>query len=825
MSVEDRITELKSDFQGLSSIEAKSRLASIGPNVLHSESKLSAWSLLLKQFKSSLIYLLIVACILSVLLKDISDAGVIAAVLLINTGLGFFQEYKSEKAVTNLQKMVSRQVAVLRDAVQTLIDERLLVPGDIVILKEGDIVPADIQIIKSDDLAVDESVLTGESTDVTKTNKPNENLVFAGSTVVQGEARGIVYATGTTTKLGKIAHLSTTTNRITQYEKSLSEFSGFLIKATFITLAIIFIAKLAINGDIHNLATLAIFMIALSIAVVPEAMPVIATVTLSNGALKLAKKHVIAKTLTAIEDLGNINVLCSDKTGTLTQNKQSIQKLVAKDDQLFMRLAASSLETADIKHHTHMTSFDQAFVEFIPKDILDSCKRVERLEELPFDPIARRRTVVYRDGETTYLVEVGSVETILELCKDVQTDHYLKIIKEDGEQGLRHLGIAYKEIDYNEQNQFDFKKHEYDLTFAGFIALQDPLHPSAKKTIITASKLGVAIKILSGDSREVTGYVAREVGLLSPNEIVYTGEELSKVSDLELAEIVDKNNAFARLDPEQKYRIIKILKMNGNVVGYQGDGINDAPSLKLADVAIAVNHATDVARDSADILLLRNDLGVVINGINYGRGIFANINKYIRYTMIGNFGNFFALSALFLLSAQLPLLTVQLLLTNMLGDVPLVAISTDNVDSENLQRPSRYNMHSLIFLSMVLGSYTAIFEVLFYALVRHHSIAVTQTSLYLYLTIIGFVVILAVRNRGHFWQAIKMSRALKLSFGVILLITIAIVYFKPTQQLFDFRPLSLVMLATILGMTLAYFIFLDVIKVWFYKTSIASKVD
>ena len=825
-NIDQLITELGSSKNGLSDTEATNRLQQYGQNILKNEAKSSTYRLLLKQFRSALVYLLLAACVISFLLKDLNDGIVIAVILIINTGLGFFQESRSQKAAQKLQKLIGKEILVTRDGKDTLVPERLLVPGDLVILRQGDIVPADIRLFSTNDFSVNESQLTGETTAVSKTTSGANSLVYAGSVIEQGEAKGFVYATATNTELGKIAHLSTTTIRETQYEQSLTSFSSFLIKLTFVTLVLVFLFKLALTRDFSHISSLALFMIALSIAVVPEAMPVIATVTLSNGALKLAKRHVIAKTLTAVEDLGNINILCSDKTGTLTENKQTVKSLVADDPALFQHLAIISLETLDEKRKKFQSSFDQAFIKYVPQAIYENAKACQRLEELPFDPVARRRRVVYLDcnDQKTYLVEIGSCETLLKLTKCPKTETYLDIIKKDGALGLRHLAIAYKEIAYSNADEFNILEHEQNLHFVGFVALEDPLRESAKHTVALARKLGVDIKILSGDSREVTQYVASQVELMDSSQKVYTGDEIESMSDLKLAEIVRNNNAFARLSPEQKYRIIKLLKLSGNVVGYQGDGINDAPALKLADVAIAVNNATDVAQESADILLLRSDLNVIISGIEYGRGIFSNINKYIRYTMIGNFGNFFALSALYLLSTGLPLLTTQLLLTNLLGDVPCIAISTDNVEASTLTRPSKYNMHSLILISTVLGTYTAIFELLFFAVIRSQTLGVSQTSLYLYLTIIGFVVILSVRNKDHFWKAPPLSKALLTSFGVIAVLSIAVVYFKPTRELFSFTPLSLKSLGLIFGMTLLYFAFLDTIKVWFYKTNLGTNL-
>ncbi|HEV2403738.1 MAG TPA: cation-transporting P-type ATPase [Candidatus Saccharimonadales bacterium] len=819
-SIEQLLHTLQSSHSGLTSSEACNRLKTSGPNLLRNEAGKNALSLLLHQFHSSLVYLLVIASLLSFALNDRNDGIVIAVILLINCGLGFYQEFRSERAVERLQKLVGKDILVLRDDRQVLVSERLLVPGDVVILREGDVVPADIHLMSATDLAVNESQLTGESAPVGKNISGVNSLVFAGSTVEQGEAKGVVYATAKNTELGTIAHLSSSTKRVTQFERSLSSFSSFLVKVTFLTLLTVFILKLLIIHDVSHIGSLLLFIIALSIAVVPEAMPVIVTVTLSRGALNLAKRHVIAKTLSAVEDLGNITVLCSDKTGTLTENRQTVKRLTSDDPQLFQQLAIASLETLDEKRQKFQSSFDKAFLGYVPLDIQEEAKRYRRMEELPFDPTARRRRIVYSDGKKTYLVEVGSAETLLELCKDRRQDKYLRTIKEDGQAGLRHLAIAYKTIVYTDK--FDILKHEDGLHFVGFVALEDPLRASAKRTIELAEKLGVRIKILSGDSREVTQYVASEVGLLSKESTVCTGDDIDRLSDSQLVEVAESCSAFARLNPEQKFRIIRLLKLHGNVVGYQGDGINDAPSLKIADVAIAVNNATDVAQESADILLLRSDIEVVINGIRFGREIFANINKYIRFSLVSNWGNFFALSVLYLISmASLPILPVQVLLTSLLTDLPCITIATDSVDTKDLMQPSRFNVHTLMLASMFLGSLTAVFEIMYYAIIKNYSPAIAETGLYLFLTFTALVVIFAIRNKDHFWRAPRMSGPMKISFAAISVLSVALVYIPATKKLLSFTALSWKLLVMTVFMSFAYFLVIDTVKVWFYKSSVS----
>ncbi len=823
-TTEELEDHLRTSINGLSDLEAKNRLNSYGLNILKNDTRRPVFKLLLKQLRSSLIYLLILASLLSFLLKDFSDGFVILAILIINTGLGFYQEFKSDNAVAKLQKLVSKEILVKRDGKEVLVPEQFIVPGDVVILREGDIVPADMKLIHVDNFSVNESQLTGESLPVAKVITGVNSLAFTGSIVERGEAAGIVYATGKETEIGKIAHLSSSTERTTQYEKTLSAFSSFLVKVTFLTLAVVFILKLIITHDTSHIASLGLFVVALSITVIPEAMPVIATVTLSTGAMRLAKRHVIAKTLSAVEDLGNITLLCSDKTGTLTENRQTVKSLTAGDTQLFQRLAIASLETFDEKRKKFQTSFDKAFLDYVPDNIKQEVESYTRLEELPFDPSARRRRVVFSDGKKTFLVEVGAVETLLDITNDSHKSRYLKAIKTDGQNGLRHLGIAYKEVVYGKNDDFDILKHEDNLEFVGFVALEDPLRSTTKHTIALAEKLGVAIKILSGDNKEVTEYVAREVGLIDDKQVVYTGDELEQMTDEQLSRVVQENNAFAKLNPELKYRIIRLLK-HTDIVGYQGDGINDAPALKLADVAIAVNNATDVAQDSADILLLRDDLSVIVNGIRYGRSIFSNINKYIRFTMVSNFGNFFAISALYLISgANLPLLPIQLVLTSLLTDIPCITIATDNVNPAELVRPSKFNVHALMFMSMFLGSVTALFEVMYYAIIKHQPTGISQTGLYLFLTLAALAVIVSIRNKDHFWRAPRLSTAMAASFTVITAIAIVTIYIGLTKKLFSFTTLSAGVLGMTIAMTVFYVFILDTIKSWFYRSGIGNRL-
>ncbi len=645
------LDKLESSASGLSASEVAKRRSEFGPNTLTKEHA-TALRVLVRQFQSPLIYFLAVAAGLAFATGDRSDGVIIAVILLINSALGFSQEYRSERAVEKLASLISNKVAVKRDGESALVDAADLVPGDIVTLKEGDVAPADIKLIDADSVSVDESQLTGESVRVPKavqvadSSAGDGSLIFTGSTLENGELTGVIYATADSTALGKIATLSTGIHKVTQYQKSLRSFSTLLMKIVGSALAVTVLIKIAFGHGTDHVAALLIFVIALAVSVVPEALPVIATLTLSRGALQLAKQKVVVKRLSSLEDLGNVTLLCTDKTGTLTEGKPAITRLTASDDNLFQILASATADPASKGQEGTQAAFDTAFDNFIPDSAKQQAKGYTIIEEVPFDPAARRRRVLLSNRATAerVFVVIGSPETLLEMATCPTYQQYLDQIGAEGKHGMRHLGVAYRQLTATESA--NIASLEHDLTFLGFVTMSDPLRAGVVDTLTRAEELGVAVKILTGDSAEVAAYVASEVGLVTDDATVYSGDQLARMSPADLAETTEQANVFARVSPEQKYALVNALKA-ANVVGYEGDGINDAPSLKLADVGIAVDSATDIAKANADIILLNKDLAVIIDAVGYGRTIFANINKYIKYTMVGNFGNFITLTVLF----------------------------------------------------------------------------------------------------------------------------------------------------------------------------------
>jgi len=571
------------------------------------------------------------------------------------------------------------------------------------------------------------------------------------------------------------------------------------------------------SGGAVQFPELLLFIIAMAVAVVPEVLPVIAMVTLSNGALKLARRHVVVRRLSSLEDLGNVDLLCTDKTGTLTENRMVVNDIVSVDPDLFQKLAYASITPLKTRKHRLQNTYDDAFDKYIPEPIKNEAKNLKIIKELPFDPEDRRSRTVLEDTKTQkyYLVSMGAPESLLSIAGGSHDKaKYTQDIIAGGKQGLHHLAIAYKEVVCDKD--FDILKNEKGLIFLGYVSLRDPLRPSVKSTIQLAEKLGIKIKILTGDSKEVAEYVGRQVGLVTDGDKVYVGDELDAMSQAQFKIAVHECNVFARVSPAQKFNIIKALKET-NIVAYQGDGINDAPSLKLADVAIAVNSATDIAKQDADIVLLNKSLDVIINGIDYGRSIFVNINKYVKYTMVSNFGNFIALSALYLVSANLPLLPVQVLLTSVITDIPLITISSDSVEGGEVVKPEKQNVRDLIFISLILGVPTALFEVFYFVLIRAQATPVVQTSLYVFLTFLALAAFYVVRNKGSFLKAKPPSSLMDVSFLMGFVVSLGIIYVSKFQSWFYLVPLGLEPIGIILVLVLIYLFAADFVKVWYYR--------
>lgn len=818
LSAQDLLLKFSTSIKGLSQKEAETNLAYFGPNLLGKKSA-NAIKILLRQFQSSLIYLLVIASVISYWIKDYSDGTIILIILLVNTFLGFYQEYKSERIIEKLSRLITKQVMVRRDGQTALIDESQIVPGDILIVREGDIVPADIALLEAGNLQVNESQLTGESIPINKkatAEISEENILSAGSTIEKGEGIGIVYATGKNTELGILAVLSTETKKQTQYEKSLHSFSVFLMKVVLSGLGLVFVFKIILNKGFSNITELFIFIIAMAVAVVPEVLPVIATVTLSSGALKLAKKHVVIKRLSSLEDLGNVNLLCTDKTGTITENKMAVNSIAASDDDLFQKLILATIDPVKRRKHVAQNSYENAFISYVPDRLQKEARELTIAKELPFDPNDRRSRSIIKDNKNNqyYLVVLGAPEALLKISGN-SDKKYLDEIAQEGKSGLHHLALSYKKIGY--KDNFDILKNERGLIFLGYASFNDPLRSTAKETIEHAEKLGIKIKILTGDSKEVAQYIGKKIDLIQEDGEIYSGSELEKMTPVEFKSAVSNCNIFARITPGQKYEIIKALKEN-YIVAYQGDGINDAPALKMADVAIAVSSATDIAKENADIILLNRSLEVIINGIKYGRSIFVNINKYIKYTMVSNFGNFIALSFLYLFSADLPLLPIQVLLTTVITDIPLITIFSDTVEDADVVRPEKHDIKELVLISLILGVPTALFELFYFSIIHSQPQKLVQTNLYVFLTFLALIVFFTIRNKNYFWKTRRPSSLLSISFLLAFIFSLGVVYVPQFQTWFSFVPMSRAAVLSIIFLMIIYFFAADLMKVIYYRS-------
>ena len=818
--------------KGLDTETISERRATYGLNSLTLK-EVSAWHIFLRQFRSAFIYLLLGAMMITIFLGEHINTVMILGFLLINTGLGFFQEYRSEKTVTLLNKYTQPRSKVLRKGKIEQLVSTQLVPGDIVIIETGDKVPADIRLCEQSNLVIDETILTGESVPVYKkaealAQQPDTyskalNIVFCGTDVLKGKGVGVVVATGKNTTFGQIAQLTTESQKVSDFEKGISRFSKFIIKLVGFTLLIVFLATVLIKQDGIQILELIIFSVALTVSVIPEALPLVITFSLAKSAHRLTKKKVVVKRLSAIEDLGGIEILCSDKTGTLTENELTLANVYSDDPEqaLFLANSASAFE---LQHKTE--PFDIALEQALNTEQKKRLRKNSKIAEEPFDPRTKRNVVLAKINHEEVLITRGAPETVLELCAGLETTAKKKIndwIVREGTQGHRVLALAYKvKKNGGEEKALVDMLQEKDFTFAGIISFVDPIKPSSLKAIHKAGKMGVRIIIITGDSLEVAGAVGHEIGLISAPNKVMSGGRWEQMNTAKQNRCLDEYSVFARVSPEQKFKIIELLRTRFTV-GFLGEGINDAPALKIAGVSLVVDSASDIARGAADIILLKKNLEVILDGIKEGRQVFANTTKYITATLASNFGNFFAVATASLLIDFLPMLPAQILLLNLLSDAPMVSISTDSVDEDELVSPKKYEVKDIIILAIILGVVSTIFDFIFFALFYRISPGVLQTNWFIGSVLTELALIFSIRTKSWSFKALKPSKYLLYLSIVTFVATLWLPYTQFAQNVFNFVPPSKKHLLLIISLVLVYFMCSEIVKLFYYKNRKQTK--
>jgi Mg2+-importing ATPase len=787
-------------YKGLSNTEVLKNRLKYGRNELP-KPQYRFLKLFLRQFKSIFILILILAAGLTYFLGEPFDASFILLFVVLGVGLSLYQEYKSNAAASKLQSYLVRSITVRRNDKDAEVLVADLVPGDILKLEPGDIIPADAKVLHAQGFQVDETTFTGEGLPVVKvTSEEGSNeessRLLQGTVVVRGLCFAEVTKTGIHTRLAQIAKQTTTIESKSELTKGIDRISSFILRTTVVTLLFVVLANVLIEGESADIPSLLIFAIALAISVIPEALPLVLTFSLSRGALKLANNHVIVKRLSAVQDLGSIELLCTDKTGTITENK-----LVYKNDYLIPKCPwhplILSLLTANNLDERNPEPFDLATKAALSKEQSEHLLEYELIEEEPFDPALRSNGAIvkYVDGEQLH-IRRGSPEYFIEQGL-ISREVVGQWLEDEERQGHRVLGVSYDT--------------GAGAHFGGFISFADTLKPSTAKTLQQAKELNVAVTIITGDSLKVAEAIGREVSLVTSEEEVIETTAFFALPVEEQYRRLESIRVFARTTPEQKLSLITLLKER-YTVGFLGEGINDAAALKAANVSLVVNSASDVARETADIVLLKSNLGVIIEGIRQGRETHANTLKYIRATLVSNFGNFYAIAVASLFITFLPMLPKQLLLLNLLSDFPMMAIAFDRVKKAEITRPQKYDFRALYIIFITLGLVSTVFDFMWFGLFFQEGAGILQTNWFIASVITEIILLLSIRSMLPIQKAGLPAPIIMWLSGFAIVTTIGITMVPLTAKYFEFVTPSYSDLGLILGLAVVYLLVTEAVK-------------
>ncbi len=813
VSIDQLLGEVGSSPTGLTGDEARRRLATHGPNVAVRRVSKGWLRGLADQFRSPITLLLFIAAAISIGVGERVDGTVILLILLVSGLLGFWQEHHAATAVNELLSLVRTTTSVRRDGQLTAVPIEEIVPGDVVNLSAGATIPGDARLLDSNDLFVDQAALTGESYPAEKapgTVAPDAaladrtNAIHLGTHVVSGTATALIVRTGPDTEFGEIAQRLELRPPKTEFELGVRHFGYLLLEITFVLAIITFAANMALQRPVLDSL---LFTLALAVGLTPQLLPAIVSVTLAQGARHMAAERVIVRRLASIEDLGGMQILCTDKTGTITEGVVSIRAVEDWNGAASERAHLFACVNAQLE-----SGFSNPIDEALRAHPVVGVERYAKVDEVPYDFIRKRLSVAVREDEQgRLLITKGAVTSILEICDSAENagGQILPIadvraainarVEAFSHDACRCLAVAYRRLDTEAPVG---REEEKGLTFLGLLALSDPLKPHVRETLDDLSQLGIRLTLITGDNRHVATEIASEAGLDA--SAICTGAELRKLTEDALVSAAPGISVFAEVEPNQKERIIRALKKSGYSVGYLGDGINDAAALHAADVGISVESATDVTKQAADIVLLDKDLAVLGRGVREGRRAFANMLKYIFITTSANFGNMFSMAGATFFASFLPLLPKQILLINVLSDLPAMAIATDRLDPELVVKPRRWDNRSIRRFMITFGIVSSLFDYLtFGALLFLHVPASTfRTAWFLESVLSEILILLVIRTRRAFFRSPIGSALLWSSVGAAC-VTVALPY-TPLAPLLGFVPLPFALVGGVCGIVGLY---------------------